>query len=302
MEDSGTSLPPVAATVQPRRQRRWPLLGALVLLLGGIGAGGWGMHVWLTDYAGGKPAAALATSRNVGGDRVVDMAAALPAPSAAPASVDDSLAAAAPVDLSGRIAALEARLAAISVDTSSLNGNAARAEALLIAFAARRALDRGLALGTLESQLRLRFGDAQPNAVKTVIAAAAAPVTLERLQSGLDELAPALSGGVAANAGFWARTRRELGSLFVLRSADAPSTRLEVRVERARRWLDAGLVDRAADEVAALPDAAIAAGWLADARRYHDARRALDLIETAAILAPRETGQTAAPAASLPRP
>src|SRR3546814_3562519 len=34
---------------------------------------------------------------------------------------------------------------------------------LLIAFAARRALDRGLSLGYLEAQLRLRFGDDQPN-------------------------------------------------------------------------------------------------------------------------------------------
>src|SRR3546814_21057224 len=65
---------------------------------------------------------------------------------------------------------------------------------LLIAFAARRALDRGLSLGYLEAQLRLRFGDDQPNAVKTIINTARDPITPEKLRSELDEMAPQLVG------------------------------------------------------------------------------------------------------------
>ena len=42
-----------------------------------------------------------------------------------------------------------------------------------------------------------------------------------------------------------------------------------------------------------MPGAAEAKDWLIAARRYHEARRALDLIETAAILEPRD-GPTAA--------
>ena len=38
-----------------------------------------------------------------------------------------------------------------------------------------------------------------------------------------------------------------------------------------------------------MPGAAAASDWLIDARRYHEARRALDLIETAAILEPRDS-------------
>ena len=65
----------------------------------------------------------------------------------------------------------------------------------------------------------------------------------------------------------------------------------------------AGRVDDAIAEVESLPghDDPMAAAWLTDARRYNDARRALDRIETAAILEP---GQNRAPdtAAAAPAP
>src|SRR3546814_12596719 len=77
-----------------------------------------------------------------------------------------------------------------TLQAASASGNATRAEGLLIAFAARRALDRGLSLGYLEAQLRLRFGDDQPNAVKTIIDTARDPITLEQLRSKLDPMAP----------------------------------------------------------------------------------------------------------------
>ena len=48
--------------------------------------------------------------------------------------------------------------------TLAASGNAARAEGLLIAFSARRTLERGNDLGYLGDQLRLRFGDAEANA------------------------------------------------------------------------------------------------------------------------------------------
>lgn len=200
----------------------------------------------------------------------------------------------APVDLAGRLRLLEAQIAEIKAANGSLSGNASRAESLLIAFAARRALDRGLALGTLESQLQLRFGDDQPNAVRTVIDVARTPVTLDRLQTEFDKLAPALAGG-APDESLWSGLRREVGSLFVLRDATAPSTRADQRVLRARRLLDAGQVDAAIREIGALPGAPLAEAWVTEARRYHEARRALDLIEAAAILAPQESAPLPTP-------
>src|SRR3546814_16914803 len=77
-----------------------------------------------------------------------------------------------------------------TLQAASASGNATRAEGLLIAFAARRALDRGLSLGYLEAQLRLRFGDDQPTAVKTIIDTARAPITLDQLRRELHALAP----------------------------------------------------------------------------------------------------------------
>src|SRR3546814_12091545 len=53
---------------------------------------------------------------------------------------------------------------------------------------------RGLSLGYLDAQLRLRFGDDQPNAVKTIIDTSRDPVTLERLRTELDAMAPQLVG------------------------------------------------------------------------------------------------------------
>ncbi|MEH3160231.1 MAG: hypothetical protein PGN08_15745 [Sphingomonas taxi] len=64
--------------------------------------------------------------------------------------------------LAGQLTALEARTAAVTSDAGMAAAQAGRAEGLLVAFAARRALDRGVGLGYLEEQLRtpLRCGAA----------------------------------------------------------------------------------------------------------------------------------------------
>lgn len=185
--------------------------------------------------------------------------------------------------LDARVVQLEERLTRITVEAQAASGNAARAEGLLVAFAARRALDRGAQLGYLADQLRLRFADAQPNAVNTVIAAAGQPVTLETLLAGLDGLAPGLATAPSAQGG-WERFRFELSNLFVVRRASSPSPSPEKRLERARAALLSGRVDTAMDEVRAMPGAGGAGDWLRQAQRYAEARAALDLIETTALI------------------
>ena len=59
------------------------------------------------------------------------------------------------------------------------------------------------------------------------------------------------------------------------------------RLRRATRRLEAGQVDVALAEVLGMPGHENAREWIADARRYVLARRALDTIETAALLEPR---------------
>lgn len=193
--------------------------------------------------------------------------------------------------LAVRVADLEDRLSRINVQAQAASGNAARAEGLLIAFAARRALDRGSPLGYIESQLRLRFGEAQPKAVTTIVNASREPVTLEELAGGLDELAPTLTTG-SSGQGFWSDFTREMSELFVIRKEGTPSTAPQQRLTRAGRYIEVGNVEAAITEMEKLPavenDDEDATKWMEMARRYNEARRALDVIETAAILEPQQ--------------
>ena len=208
------------------------------------------------------------------------------APGASPSGIPTLSAPAQTTTLEARIAQLEARLAKLDQRTSGA-GNAARAEGLLIALAARRAIERGMPLGTLEDQLRLRFGNAQPNPVRLVIEAARQPVTLDQLVAGLEALDSKLASAEASENG-WERFTRQVSSLFVVRSDSAQSTRPAQKLAQARLLLRTGQVEAAANLVAALPGAAGAAEWIAQARRFAGVQAALDQLETAAILEPRE--------------
>lgn len=184
-----------------------------------------------------------------------------------------------------RLAAAEQRLARLDLQAEAAAGNAARAEGLLIAFATRRALDRGAELGYLADQLRLRFGDALPNAVRTVIATSRNPITLDQLVARLEGLAPDLAQGTSEPS--FGKLWDELGSLFIIRREDAPSPQPQKRLERARFFLESGRVEAAIEEVRNLPGAENAQNWITDAERYAAAQRALELIETSAVLEPR---------------
>lgn len=199
-----------------------------------------------------------------------------------------------------RLAAAEQRLARLDLQAQAASGNAARAEGLLIAFAARRSLARGAELGYLADQLRLRFGDALPNAVDTVITFSRKPVTLDQLVARLDGLAPKLADPSEQN--LVERLQREVGGLFVIRRESTPSPQPARRMERARYFLESGRVDRAIEEVRGLPGAPNADAWIRDAERYAAAQRALDLIETSAVLEPRRLRDSAGTPVEQPSP
>jgi hypothetical protein len=181
-----------------------------------------------------------------------------------------------------RIADLEGRMARVDLRAAAAAGNAERAEGLLIAFAARRALDRGVALGYIEGELRDRFGPTQPRAVAAIIAGAQQPVTIEGLHQGLTVIAPDLVGG-GTSEGWWDATRRTLSNLVVVRKQGTESPAADDRVERAQLRLEGGQVESALAEIARLPARAKANDWMTKARRYIEAHRALDIIEAAAL-------------------
>ena len=201
----------------------------------------------------------------------------------------------------GRLALLEERLSRIDFEASAASGNAARAEGLLVALAARRLIARGEPLGFVADQLRLRFMDAQPRSVETVLAFSRKPVTLDELTARLEALSPDLTETDNTQS-LWARARHEIASMFTVRS-DSPELMAPAsRIDRAKVMLTAGRIDNAVGEVERLPGAEAADTWIADARRYQDVQKALDLIETTAMLEPTRLHDAAGQQVTKPSP
>ncbi|WP_198283387.1 hypothetical protein [Sphingomonas sp. PAMC 26605] len=290
-------LPPLTAPAptSPVRGPGWRAGIALALIAFLIGAGIAALLVVRFVKSDAKPLATVTVPVGANGQAplvIVPNKAAVAAPALELAALSNREA-----SLATELAALEARAGTIDRDSQRASTYATRSQALMIAFAARRAIDRGLNLGFLEGQLRARFASLQPAAVATVVQAAREPVTLEDLRAGLDAVTPELLTGAASN-GWWQSLRDELGHLIVLRRAGTPSPLPVDRVARARRLLEAGQVEAALAEVSRTPGVAQAERWTSAARRYVDVRRALDTIESAAILAPGP--DTVPPAAAAP--
>ena len=286
----------VPITSEPARRTRAATIAGLALLAfcAGLALMAVAMHYRSGWFGGAASATAAAQPAAAAAPPATAPVVAAAAPSVDPA--DPATLATRETALAAQLATLEARTSSVSVDAAQASGQAVRAEAMLVAFAARRAIDRGLALGVIEGQLRARFGSVQPRATLAVIRAAHRPVTIETLRQGLDS-----DGGdlMAAGTGrWWPSVRREFASLIVLHQAGTASPLPADRLARARRQLDGGQVDAALAEVARLPGAGQAQGWLTAARRYVEVHQALDTLEAAAILG--QTGAVPPANAALP--
>jgi hypothetical protein len=266
---------------QTRRQNTWIAVAVAFVL--GLGAAGWLGWVSGADFGHflGLPGAAGHGSATVSGDGFNAHR-----PDAARSAAVPENAMPDEVALSGRVAAMEQRLDRLDYRAEAASGNAARAEALLVAFAVRRVVERGAPLGYLADQLKVRFGDAQPAAVATIIADSREPAPLDQLAARLEALAPQLIDG--GRQTLWRRITRELGDLFVVRR-DRPALSDAVqRFDDARKALGAGRIDEAVADVQHLSNSAEATSWIAAALRYRDSQRALDLIDTTALVQPRQ--------------
>lgn len=272
----------IEAMAPPRRSRaRMTIALTLLAFIGGLAAMAWIMTHWDGRKAAAPPAA---LAGNTAGDDTTGEQAAPPPASVAGVRPPSLAMSAEQQDL--RMLDLEQRMTRIAVAAQTASGYANRAEAMMIAFAARRALDAGQPLGYVEGQLRLLFGEAQPKAVATIVNAAAEPVTIGSLRAELTAIGTQIDGGEPGES-WWAGAMRELRGLAVIQRADAPSPEPTERLIRARIDLESGRIDDAMNEVSALPSRPAALAWLERARRYNEARRALDVIEAAAILEPR---------------
>lgn len=249
-------------------QTNWTarLAWGLLLLLAGAGLAVWGFAKWdggARFFGVTPPPRAAALS-----------APAAPAP--VPAEIEQN---------SDRIRALEARLASVESETRETAGSFDRADALLIAFAARRAIDRGVPLGYLEGLLVNRFGAHHQYAVARIITAGRTPERLDSLIEDYRGLEDRLRGG-APEEKWYEGLRRQIGTLASIRYADRPSGRPRARYDRALAALDGGEVSQAIAEtqrLPAAPDPAVQA-WTERARRYVATQRALDELESAALV------------------
>ena len=262
-DDYYTSQPAVPSRAGP--SLRGILLAGLISFLGGAGLIGWLVWNGQIDLGQRAPAATTAAQQ------------VLAAPSPSPSF--------AATDMDRQVAALERRLAQLNLQIAALGGNSARAEALLVATATRRAIDQGKPLDYLEAQLRTRFSTARPSAVNTVVAAAKAPVTHDQLAAQLDRLSPALLDRPKDESG-WSRFTHELSGLFVIRHDDGKTASPDQRLDHAKLLLRSGQIEAAIAEVSKLPESAQARDWMVAARRYADAQAALDQIEQAALTEP----------------
>lgn len=255
-----------------RRSAGWGtlLLIGLVLILAGAAAATWG----LAHY---QPAA-----RVLG---VVQLAPVTPKPAVMnPQPAPESSAREVqPQADKARIASLEGRLTTVENAAQRAEGSAGRADALVVAFAARRAIDRGVALGYLENLLVERFGRQHQQAVATIITASHQPVRLDDLITQYEALGPELRSG-GPQGSWWTSLRSQLGSLVQVHRADQPSPSADARYDRALQRLSSGEVDQALAETMRLPGANRAGDWIAKARRYIAAHRALDEVESGALL------------------
>lgn len=240
--------------------------GALLLLLAGAALATWAL-------ARSAPAARLF---GVAPSVTVPLRLAEPQPVVDPTPLPQEAA---------RLAAVEGRLATVESATLRAQGSAGRADALLVAFAARRAVDRGLALGYLEPLLVDRFGTTEQGAVATVITAGRSPQTADALLTEYQQLGPILRGP-GPNESVWTGVRRELGNLVSIHRADRPNPLPQARYDRALAALRDGKTGVALAETMRMPGASRpeAAGWIERARRAVLATRALDQLESAALL------------------
>lgn len=257
-----------ATTTSKRLSLSARLLIGLLLLLAGAAAMAWA----LAHYP--PMARVLGVATPPPSPRVQSIAA-VPAPAATAAPT--------PARTERQIAAVEKRVARAENLSENAAGSAGRADALVVAFAARRAIDRGVALGYLENLLVQRFGQRHRAAVATVITAARKPLRLSDLTAQYEALGPDLRRG-GAKEGWWSSISRELGSLVEVHSAERPPTDVDARYARALQHLTMGNADLALAETMRLPGAASAQPWVAQARRYVATQRALDEIESAALL------------------
>jgi hypothetical protein len=176
------------------------------------------------------------------------------------------------ISSSQRVDNPERFLERMNTQSQSAIDAALKSEAILLALATRRRVERGQDLGQLDKQLRSRFEQNWPEEVETVVNFSKDPVTFDNLVLGLEMIDQGQKETIGV--GLWTKLAEQFQELFVQRSSG---------LEQVRILLENKNLELAIIEVRQLVNTVSAKDWLTDAERYLEAMEALDRIENAAL-------------------
>jgi hypothetical protein len=185
------------------------------------------------------------------------------------------------------------------IPTQPVVADSAHTEAMLLAIAARRAVENGKSIEILLPRLRMAFGQTSPQALATLAEAGAQPLSNAALLAEFEPLAPQLARPAGTG---WERIRYEFSTLFVLRPDDRAKSPSSARLERIKQNLIAGETATALRLVRALPGAPNGADWIAKAEKAVAVMGALDTLDRTAISAITVPSPLALPLAPIAPP
>lgn len=295
---------PVAAPPPRRNVLPWVLAGALFVFLAGMIANPWFERSIRARLPFGSAPVVIATTSPVATPPVEpalsDTVSAMPpgerlarTEARIETSAEQLARDAERIDrLNAEVAALNARLEGEADRTEAAStvavAAADRAQGMIAILLARQAIESGRRLGSVENVLRASFDARYPQAVASISALGAAPVTLAMLQRDFARLNPANNG---AQLDWWQTLTTTVRSM-VSRPGDAA----QASHDAAALALARGDVAAAANHLRRLPPPRSAAvtAWLATADRLQAGLSALNVLETAAITLPMPVAVPAA--------
>ena len=172
-------------------------------------------------------------------------------------------------------------LARMNTQSQSAIDAALKSEAILLALATRRRVERGQDLGQLDKQLRSRFEQNWPEEVETVVNFSKDPVTFDNLVLGLEMIDQGQKETIGV--GLWTKLAEQFQELFVISRKSTRPVQRSSGLEQIRILLENKNLELAIIEVRQLVNTVSAKDWLTDEERYLEAMKALDRIENAAL-------------------
>lgn len=181
-----------------------------------------------------------------------------------------------------KVEQLERRLDKIGDNANGVPAFSPSQGPVATALRARRLAESGKPLGFVEDQLGLHFGDSHPDAVGAIQAYARSPVPFADVSKDLVRRGDAMIGR-GGDTPLWQQLQREFSGIFKIRKRGEPSSKPTRILQRAQEAIAGGDLEMAIVEIEQLQENDATRQWLVDARRFMKMKKALDIVENAAL-------------------